>query len=269
MDTIQISIEATEEQQEVLVSQLTEFGAEGFEQTEQQLIAYFSALHFNSYAVNAALENYTFHTLMLEEQNWNAIWESNFQPVKVGDFCTVRADFHNPIPGTQHEIVITPKMSFGTGHHATTYMMIEQMETIDFENKQVFDFGTGTGILAILAEKLGAANIIAIDVDEWSITNAKENFERNSCLRIGVTQSSIIPPQQFDIILANINRNVILHYLPQLKKALTPGGYILLSGLLTTDEEAVVSAASGLELILCTRNERNNWLSILLQRAIE
>jgi ribosomal protein L11 methyltransferase len=269
MDTIQISIEATEEQQEVLVSTLTDFGAEGFEQTDRQLIAYFPALDFNSYEIHAALENYTFHTLTLEEQNWNAIWESNFQPVKVGDFCTVRADFHEAVPGTKYEIVITPKMSFGTGHHATTYMMIEQMGNIDFENKKMFDFGTGTGILAILAEKLGAANINAIDVDEWSITNAKENFDRNSCSKIQVAQSSVIPPEQFDIILANINRNVILNYLAELRKALTPGGYVLLSGLLTTDEEAVLSAASGLELILRTRNERNNWLSILLQRAIE
>jgi ribosomal protein L11 methyltransferase len=160
-------------------------------------------------------------------------------------------------------------MSFGTGHHATTYMMMEQMENMEFKNKSVFDFGTGTGILAILAEKLGAANITAIDVDEWSITNAKENFERNNCEQIQVAQSSVIPMQQFDIILANINRNVILNYLPELKKALTPGGYMLLSGLLTTDEAAVVPVASEMELILRTRIERNNWLSILLQRAIE
>ena len=160
-------------------------------------------------------------------------------------------------------------MSFGTGHHAATYMMMEQMENIDFRNKIVFDFGTGTGILAILAEKLGAANITAIDVDEWSITNAKENFDRNNCVQIRIAQSSVIPPQQFDIILANINRNVILNYLPELKKALMPGGYMLLSGLLTADEAAVVPVASEMELILRTRIERNNWLSILLQRAIE
>jgi ribosomal protein L11 methyltransferase len=269
MDTIQISIEVGEEQQEVLISTLTELGAEGFEQTDRLLIAYFPALDFNSYEIHAALENYTFHTLTLEEQNWNAIWESNFQPVNVGDFCTVRADFHEPVPGTQHEIIITPKMSFGTGHHATTYMMIEQMENIDCKNKRLFDFGTGTGILAILAEKLGAAHITAIDVDEWSITNAKENFERNSCSKIRVVQSTLIPPEQFDIILANINRNVILNYLAELIKALTPGGYMLLSGLLTTDEETVLSAASGLGLILRTRIERNNWLSVLLQRALE
>jgi ribosomal protein L11 methyltransferase len=181
----------------------------------------------------------------------------------------VRADFHDPVPGARYEIIITPKMSFGTGHHATTYMMMEQIENMEFKNKSVFDFGTGTGILAILAEKLGAANITAIDVDEWSITNAKENFERNKCEQIQVAQSSVIPSQQFDIILANINRNVILNYLPELKKALTPGGYMLLSGLLTTDEAAVVPVASEMELILRTRIERNNWLSVLLQRAIE
>src|SRR5579875_1868909 len=162
MNSIQISIEANEEQQEILVSQLSEFEAVGFEQTENFLIAYFNEISFKSYDVIELLKGYSFHVTTIEEKNWNEVWESNFQPVIVNNFCAIRAEFHEPIKNVEHEIIITPKMSFGTGHHATTYMMIEQMQQIDFKDKTVFDFGTGTGILAILAEKLGAKKITAI-----------------------------------------------------------------------------------------------------------
>ncbi|HYO22128.1 MAG TPA: 50S ribosomal protein L11 methyltransferase, partial [Flavisolibacter sp.] len=168
-----------------------------------------------------------------------------------------------PISHVQHEIVITPKMSFGTGHHATTYMMMQQMGEINFENKTVFDFGTGTGILAILAEKLGAQRIIAIDVDDWSIENAKENFERNGCSRIEVSLSSQVPVEQFDIVLANINRNVILDYMPQLVKALRKNAFILFSGLLVADDNAIIAAAEHKGLALLKREERQGWLSLL------
>ena len=178
MNSIQITIQANDEQQEILISQLDELSANGFEQTEDSLIAYFSENNFESYEVNRLLHNYSFTMTTIKEQNWNQVWESNFQPVIVDDFCAIRADFHEPIQNMEHEIIITPKMSFGTGHHATTYMMIEQMAKIDFTGKTVFDFGTGTGILAILAEKLGAASVSAIDVDVWSIENAKENIEK-------------------------------------------------------------------------------------------
>ncbi len=123
----------------------------------------------------------SFSKTIIEETNWNQVWESNFDPVIVDDFVAVRAHFHEPIKNVQHEIVITPKMSFGTGHHATTYMMMQQMRELDFAGKNVFDFGTGTGVLAILAEKLGAQKVIAIDNDDWSIENADENVKRNNC----------------------------------------------------------------------------------------
>ena len=125
-----------------------------------------------------------FSETTIEETNWNQVWESSFEPVVVDDFVAVRADFHEPIKGIKHEIVITPKMSFGTGHHATTYMMLEQMGKLDFKDKRVLDFGTGTGVLAILAEKMGAKKIIAIDNDEWSIENANENIKRNNCVAV-------------------------------------------------------------------------------------
>ena len=263
MSSIQVTITATEAVQELLISQLDELGAEGFEQTDTHLVAYFNALHFNSYEVNALLKPYEFTVATLEDQNWNAVWESNFQPVVIEDFCAVRAHFHEPVPGVAHEILITPKMSFGTGHHATTYMMIRQMKDLDFSSRRVFDFGTGTGILAILAEKLGAAAIDAIDIDHWSIENATENAQKNNCTKITLALSTALPDAQYDIILANINRNVILDYLKGLEQILVSGGRILFSGLLVADRDIIVDACQVLGLKLVNQSERNNWISLL------
>lgn len=268
MNSIQISIEGNEEQQEILISQLSDFGADGFEQTDNYLIAYFNENVFKSYEVNELLKEHVYTTKTIEEKNWNEEWEHNFQPVVVEDFCAIRAEFHEPIKKVEHEIIITPKMSFGTGHHATTYMMIEQMKDIDFNSKTVFDFGTGTGILSILAEKLGALKIEAIDVDDWSITNARENIERNNCTKISVNLSSQIPEKSYDIILANINRNVILNYLPQLCNNLNHNCHLLLSGLLTSDEKGIVEACTKQNLRFVKRIERNKWISLLFIKAI-
>jgi ribosomal protein L11 methyltransferase len=262
MNTIQISIKATEEEQEILISLLSEQGATGFEQKDEYLLAYFSQSDFNSYEVNAIIKHREHHLQVIEEQNWNSVWESNFSPVIVDDFCVVRADFHAPVSGVQHEIIITPKMSFGTGHHATTYMMMHQMRDMDFSGKSVFDFGTGTGILAILAEKLGAEKVYGIDVDDWSIKNAEENIEKNNCSKIKVQLSSDLPAGNFDIILANINRNVILQYMQLLKKTVVKKGYILFSGLLIEDADVIITSAND-ELHLIKREEKDNWLSLL------
>ncbi len=269
MNSIQISIEASEEQQEILISQLEDLEATGFEQTQAALIAYFPENNFNSYEVTRLLQGYAFRISTIEEQNWNRVWESNFQPVVVGDFCAIRADFHPPISSVRHEIIITPKMSFGTGHHATTFMMMEQMKGLDFSNKTVFDFGTGTGILAILAEMLGAASVLAIDVDEWSAVNAKENIEKNKCAAIEVRLSSLLPSQQFDVILANINRNVILQYLPELQTKVNENGMLLLSGLMSGDEKDILEACSKYHFDLVNKTERNNWISLLLTKKKE
>jgi ribosomal protein L11 methyltransferase len=262
MNTIQISISAGEELQDILISSLSELGATGFEQQENILLAYFPELDFNSYEVNEILKSYP-HTLQtIEEQNWNQVWESNFQPVVVDNFCAIRADFHEPILNVELEIIITPKMSFGTGHHATTYMMVSQMRNMDLVGKSVFDFGTGTGILAILAEKLGATEIFAIDVDDWSITNTLENMERNGCKRIEVMLTSILPEQKFDVVLANINRHVIEQYLPSLKMILAEDGKILFSGLLVEDGPFIIEKCRDY-FKLEKREEKNNWLSLL------
>lgn len=266
MKHIQLEIIANPFQQEELIAFLDEYHPSGFEQTDEKLIAYFEETDFVQDEILKILEGYPYSKAELEEQNWNAVWEQNFQPVVVEDFCAVRAHFHAPLKNVQHEIIITPKMSFGTGHHATTYMMLQQMKDMDFHQKNVFDFGTGTGILSILAEKLGAAKITAIDVDDWSIENTKENSERNDCHKISVSLSSVIPDETFDIILANINRNVILAYMPALVTALIKGGQILFSGLLVADEKEVTRAAEVQALTFGKRLEKQGWVSLLFQK---
>lgn len=156
-------------------------------------------------------------------------------------------------------------MSFGTGHHATTYMMMEQMQKISFHDKTVFDFGTGTGVLAILAGQLDAARIDATDIDEWSIENAKENCIRNACTRITILQkNSALMNEVYDVILANINKNVILENFDTLKAQLRPGGVLLLSGLLVSDEDDIMQKAGGYGLVLRERGEKHNWLCLKL-----
>lgn len=268
MKHIKLEIVANEHQQEELIALFDDYSATGFEQTDDKLIAYFVEEGFVLDEVLKILEGYQYSLSNIEEQNWNAEWERSFHPVIVDDFCAVRAHFHEPITNVKHEIIITPKMSFGTGHHATTYMMMEQMQDLDFTDKSVFDFGTGTGILAILAEKLEAASITAIDIDEWSIENAKENFERNNSRRIDVSLSTNIPSKQFDIILANINRNVILDYLPHLKKASKQNGEMLLSGLLVQDEEDIIEAYHLHQFHFKKRTEHSGWISLLFINAL-
>lgn len=268
MKHIKIEIVTNEYQQEELIALFDEYSATGFEQRDEKLIAYFVEDGFVQDEVLKILEGYQYNISEVEEQNWNAVWERNFHPVVVDDFCAVRAHFHEAITTVKHEIIVTPKMSFGTGHHATTYMMMEQMREIDFENKTVFDFGTGTGILAILAHKLGAAKVTAIDVDEWSIENAEENFERNNCIAIDVQLSTTVPLEKFDIILANINRNVILQYLSHLKKALKHQSQLLLSGLLSEDENDIVAACQSHKLHLRKKLERAGWISLLFVNPI-
>ncbi|HUC83027.1 MAG TPA: 50S ribosomal protein L11 methyltransferase [Flavisolibacter sp.] len=267
MKHIQIEIIANDYQQEELIALFDDYDATGFEQTDEKLIAYFNTDDFAKDEIEKLLEGYSYQQTEVEERNWNEEWERNFQPVVVDDFVAVRAHFHAPIKDVQHEIVITPKMSFGTGHHATTYMMMQQMRGIDFGGKEVFDFGTGTGILAILAEKLGAREIFAIDVDDWSIDNAKENFERNDCHNIHVSLSSQLPAAQFDVILANINRNVILDYMPQLVKTLRKNSQVLFSGLLVADEHDIAASAEGNGLSFVTKSERLGWVSLLFVNA--
>jgi ribosomal protein L11 methyltransferase len=253
------------DQSSMLIASLSEAGYEGFEENDNELKAFIASDNFNKETTDhiARQLNVNFSLSTIKETNWNEVWESNFKPVIVEDFVAIRADFHEPVPGVEHEIVITPKMSFGTGHHATTYMMIRQMKDINFNNKTVFDFGTGTGILAILAEKLGAAHVLAIDNDDWSIANSRENILQNNAARIEIKKGDTAAVgSSFDIILANINKNVIMDNFQVLAKQLSEGGVLIISGLLTDDERDIIAMGQKVGLRLLHRLERHNWLSL-------
>lgn len=267
MSYIQLTIPAaTEDIRSIIMAELEGEGAEGFEESETQLLAYFKAAAFDDETISGRLKhwNLSYEKKEIEETNWNAVWESNFQPVYVDDFLYIRADFHPPASGVEHELVITPKMSFGTGHHATTWLVAQAMRKIDFKSKSVFDFGTGTGILAILASRLGASRVWAIDNDQWSIDNGKENVARNAVNNIELELADTFSKEgeTFDVILANINKNVILDHMAALAGRLKQDGILLLSGLLTSDEADIRMAASIQGLEISQRNEKDNWLCL-------
>lgn len=249
--------------QEILIALLSTLGYEGFEQQDDALQAFVPESAFDAGALDEFLQGQPYSIRRVEERNWNEEWEKNFQPVQVEGFCAIRAHFHAPIPGVTHELVITPKMSFGTGHHATTYMMLRAMKDLDFEGRRVLDFGTGTGVLAILAERLGAGEILAIDNDDWSIDNASENVATNGCSRIMILQSDVIPAAEtFDIILANINKHVIVSELAVMGQQLAPGGVILLSGLLVEDIKDIENEAVKNNLIVTLRMTKSGWICL-------
>ena len=265
-DYIQVEFKKTsQEKSEILVAQLSECGFDGFEEKDNSLIAFilkekFDKKIIDDFAKKIQIE-YTLTTI--EETNWNHLWESSFKPVTIGSFCAIRAGFHSPVNNVEYEIIITPKMSFGTGHHATTFMMIEQMQHINFSNKTVLDFGTGSGILAILSEKLGADKIVAIDHDDLSIENAKENFLSNNCLKIELRKGSTpINDNKFDIILANIDKNVIVRNLPAIVSQIKKPGVLLLSGLLSGDQLELLTIAFQHQLIMDKKIDNNGWISL-------
>ena len=265
-DYIQITFfDLQPEQKDILIARLSDAGFEGFEEIEDNLEAFIKSEDFDKTLLEEIVFKYQLHykESAIKHTNWNQVWEKNFQPVMVEDFVSIRADFHPPVAGAEIEIVITPKMSFGTGHHATTSMMIGQMRGIKFKKKSVFDFGTGTGVLAILAEKLGADFILATDNDEWSIENAKENIAKNNCTKISLMMSSTIPTKnKFDILVANINKNVIMHNLSSMVGQLRKSGILVISGLLTEDFNEIISKANSFNLKLEKKLSETNWICL-------
>jgi len=258
------------QESEMLIALLADMGYEGFEETEHELLAYTDESKFRDDELKELVSSYgiNYRTEIIPPQNWNALWESNFEPVIVNDFCTIRAHFHDIKTDTPYNITITPKMSFGTGHHATTQQMMRLMKDVSFTGRSVLDFGTGTGVLAILAEMLGAKNVVAIDNDEWSVENAIENVEQNNCKKIEVKKGSLedIPSVKADVILANINRNILLQYMDSLYDKLNEGGCILMSGLLVDDKEIILRSAGGAGFIFNKGTEQMNWIALLFEK---
>ncbi len=269
-DYIEIIIPvSSEEQSSLFIASLTELGFDGFLEEAICLKAYIphSTLNQSEFESWCKESQVQAQQNLIKPNNWNQQWESNFQPVKVGTFAVVRASFHNPVNEAEYDIVINPKMSFGTGHHATTYMMIDQMRKIDFLNKRVLDFGTGTGVLAILSKKMGASFVSAIDNDTWSIENATENIQLNSATDIFVSCAAHLPAADtFDVILANINKSVLLRFISNFHSLLTSNGILLLSGFLSDDVEDLSNAAQTNGFIIESSQSQNEWVFLRLKR---
>ena len=268
--TIQVSIDVADEAiKDMMIAELADLGFDGFEETETGLLSYIALAGFDGELTSGLEElvnryGLTYTSNAIDKQNWNALWESNFEPVLVDDFVGVRANFHDSFNGAvEHDIIITPKMSFGTGHHGTTYSVMQLMRGIDFKGQSVFDFGTGTGLLAILAHKLGAGDILAVDNDDWCIENASENIVVNNTQSIEIQKvDNAKLNKKFSIIIANINKNIILDNLAFLAEATVPGGVVLLSGLLVEDEPEIESACAALGWKHQETRTRNNWIAL-------
>ena len=252
--------EKDEEQRGILIAELSDEGY-SFEESED-LAAYIEEGKFDDAKLCALIGDRQFEKSVIENTNWNEQWESEFQPVTIKS-VRVRAAFHEK-NGAKHDIIITPKMSFGTAHHPTTALMISEMLEMDLKKKSVLDFGTGTGVLAILAERLGAEKVIAIDNDEWSITNAKENLVSNKTKKVQLLQKDHVEGLgEFDLILANINLNVILYNLLPLKNCGKSGSKILLSGFLASDVNNI-ERATRQGFIVEKVAKLDDWAAVLL-----
>jgi ribosomal protein L11 methyltransferase len=268
MKYIQIAVPVTgPDTKDILIAMLHDMQYEGFEEDENLLKAFIPEADFNQEELEDLLDRLAlrYSSVVIPQQNWNARWEADFQPVIIADFCTIRAHFHQLPLATKYEIVITPKMSFGTGHHATTRLMVEQMALINFNEKRVLDFGTGTGVLAILAAQLGATDVIAIDNDEWSYDNAVENTHANRQSDIEVRQAildDLDGTEPFDVILANINRHILLQYMEAMRKLLKEGGILLMSGLLREDESVIAEAAIAAGFTIDHVVHQGNWIAV-------
>jgi ribosomal protein L11 methyltransferase len=259
----------SDERREILMALLDQLGFEGFEEQESALVACISESLFDSTATKEVLQDYTNDYIIetVAPRNWNAEWEQQYQPVIIDDFAAIRAHFHEPIKTVRHEIVITPKMSFGTGHHATTRQMMLAMKEIDFSTKKVFDYGTGTGVLAILASMLGAGDIDAMDIDDWCIENTIENLERNKIGNVVVVQGTQpLQGKQYDILLANINRHILLEQMHNMSDALKSGSLLLMSGFYEEDIALLIDTAnkSGLQFIKSTLLDK--WACVLMRK---
>jgi len=268
---LQFSAVTTEDyQQDLLINALAEFGFDTFEEMEMGFKAYIPEGDFNRKALDEVLEPYhelftfSYEVALIPQKNWNEVWESNFEPIQVKNKIYVRATFHEPRPGFEYEIVIDPKMAFGTGHHQTTAMVMEWMLEADFVGKNVLDMGCGTGILAILASKMGAKQVTAIDYDivcyDSTIENSELNHIKNIIPLCGSKEA--IPNEKYDIVLANINRNILIEQMGRYAEVLKSGGEIYFSGFYETPDLEIISAeAAKYSLKYLAHKKDKEWVA--------
>ena len=260
---------------DILVARLNEIEFESYSEVEGGIRAYVQTKLLDTDAAKeilseiSKLTKVSFTINKVEQKNWNAQWESNYSPVVINDSCVIRAHFHNNFPALKYEIIITPKMSFGTGHHQTTLLMVNEMFNLDLKEKFILDMGSGTGVLAILASKLGARHLIAIDSDEWAFKNANENSQLNNISNINFIHGDIndIGDTKFDVVLANISRNVILNDIEIYVDQMKDDGEILLSGFLKEDIPLILEKTGQLGLELVVVKNKDKWQMLHLRRA--
>lgn len=277
MHHIELILTLSPEYTEILMAELAELGFESFLETDEGLAAYIPETNFSKEKLRQLLNRYEsatpigFSWQTLEKKNWNAEWESNYAPIEVGDAVRVRALFHEPDARFRHELVITPKMSFGTGHHETTWLVMNEQLDLPHTGRAVLDVGCGTGILAILARKLGAADLLAFDIEEWAVENTRENFSLNEATeRAEVFQGTIADvsqDQRFGGILANINRNILLSEIPRYAQHLMPDGWLVVSGFYETDAPDIIAKAESSGLTFQRINTRNQWTMVVFQKV--
>ncbi|WP_405576445.1 50S ribosomal protein L11 methyltransferase [Winogradskyella sp. Asnod2-B02-A] len=262
-------IEPLQPATEILIAELGYAGFESFVETEEGVTAYIQKEEWNEnilediYILNSDEFKITFDFNEIEQTNWNEEWEKNFNPIIVDDLVSVRAPFHEK-PDVKYDLIIEPKMSFGTGHHETTHMMIQHILRNDFENKSVLDMGCGTGVLAILAERVGAVKLDAIDIDNWCYLNSIENVERNDCSNISVYEgdATLLDGKKYDSIIANINRNILLSDIGSYAKCLNPNGTLFLSGFYEEDIPLIETECNKYMLKLKETIQKDKWVSL-------
>jgi ribosomal protein L11 methyltransferase len=260
----------SEDQMDMLTALFSDENIHGMEQMETDMLVYFSESDFNENYINELIApfSFTYRKEITEHEHWNATWESNFEPITIGNLVGVRAHFHPKFENMQYDKEITPKMSFGTGHHESTQKMMEYQIETECENKSVFDFGCGTGVLAIFAKLKGASKVIGIDNDAWSVENAIENCQKNNCNDIQISINDIATIQgPFDIIEANINLNILLFYMNTLKELLMPTGDLFLSGILIEDIPTIEKALTPLNLVIVSSKQMKTWASLHIKNC--
>ena len=259
---------------EILIAEISQAGFDSFLENENGFEAYAEVDRFDQFLVEEIKKKYNqvkpleFSWDKIEKKNWNEEWERSYEPIIVSDRCVIKAEFHKIEKDYPYAITITPKMSFGTGHHQTTYLMIQAQLELDHKDKMVMDAGCGTAILSIMAAQRGAKHVDAFDIDEWSVVNGKENIEVNNCSNISIRQgeiSNLTFDHDYDLVLANINKKILLKELPQYVSYLKPEGQILLSGFYEKDIPDLVARAHQYKLKHLSSAVRENWASLLLQ----
>ena len=272
MDAIYIAydfnVSPKEPATEMLIAQLGYVGFESFVEQDNGVTAYIQKQEWNSkiledvFLLHSNEFNITFEHNEIAQTNWNEEWEKNFNPIQVDDLVSIRAPFHTN-PSLQFDIVIEPKMSFGTGHHETTHMMVQHLLALDLDTKKVLDMGCGTGILAIFAEMKGAKPIDAIDIDSWCYENSLENIQRNNCNHITVYEGDAsLLKEKYDVIIANINRNILLSDMKTYTDCLNENGVLLLSGFYKEDIVIIEDEVTKHGVTFETMIQRNNWVAL-------